>query len=149
MTWPGIIHVIWSSSPYVCSTLWSFTPNDMDDTGPGGEVDFEEFRAGMTKAGMNVSEEVGLGRKCSKDPSTHFKPSFLELNTNLRCFEHFLPGPARRRRGRSSTPPTWTEARAGVYTITSPPFSSTAQPVGVYSLCTSPLFSSTAQQLIS
>ena len=26
---------------------------------------------------------VGLGRECSKYPSTRFKPSFLELHTNL------------------------------------------------------------------
>jgi len=32
-----------------------------------------------------VSKEVkaGLGRKCSKYPSTHFEPSFLESNSNL------------------------------------------------------------------
>ena len=29
----GIIHVIWSFLPCLRSTLWSFTPNDVDDTG--------------------------------------------------------------------------------------------------------------------
>ena len=50
---PGIIHVIWSLSPYVCSTLWSFTPNDMDDTGP------------CVRA---VALSNGLGRAVQVDP---------------------------------------------------------------------------------
>jgi hypothetical protein len=31
---PGIIQVIWSVLPCFRSTLWSFTPNEVDDTGP-------------------------------------------------------------------------------------------------------------------
>ena len=31
--------------------------------------------------GMPHADMVGLGRKCSKCPSAHFKPSFLELNS--------------------------------------------------------------------
>jgi hypothetical protein len=30
---PGIIHAIWYFLPYSRSILWSFTPNDVDDTG--------------------------------------------------------------------------------------------------------------------
>jgi len=31
---PGMIHVIWSFSPYLRTTIWSLLPNDVDDTGP-------------------------------------------------------------------------------------------------------------------
>ena len=36
---------------------------------------------------------MGLGRNCSKCPSTRFKPPIHELNYIIIYFEHFLPGP--------------------------------------------------------
>ena len=35
----------------------------------------------------------GRSATCSQPPSAHFKPSFNELNTTLRCYEQFLLSP--------------------------------------------------------
>ena len=67
--------------------------NGADEEQGGGGGLFTQGPLGYAKSLLLA---VGLGRKCSKCPSTQFKPSILELNSTILDSEHFLPGPSSR-----------------------------------------------------
>ena len=59
---PGIIHVSWSFTPCLRSTLWPFTPNDMDDTGPCPRPGSEPRARAVVRArphGVGVTLQLG------------------------------------------------------------------------------------------
>jgi hypothetical protein len=64
-TGPGIMHVIWSFLACLRSTLWSFTPNDVDDTGPYAQVD-----AATGLFGLVANSAVPAGTPLSWDYCT-------------------------------------------------------------------------------